>query len=141
MLQRWQGASTVPSQERGKPTTPASMAQPIDVRSIELKHALLTGGGAPFKLSGTLANASSTMEIRSVALDITRRDCHAEALDPSGCTVLWHNRHWVHLLVPVMQEREFAVSIWARGDAPRAIGTAQDDFAIVAANGVPVQGD
>jgi hypothetical protein len=138
MMQRLQDPQSVALQERGRPTTPAVPSQPLPVEALELK-ARLSGGGAPFKLAGTIINRSTNMILQSLALEITRRDCYAGALDPSGCIVLWRNRHWLQVTVPPQQQREFGVSIWARGDAPQATGTTQDEFTIVAANGAPAQ--
>jgi hypothetical protein len=66
---------------------------------------------------------------------VIRRDCYEGALDPSGCVVLWQDRHWVSLSVPPEQTRDFATSVWMRGAAPRARGTLKDSFEVVAASG------
>lgn len=137
VIQRVDETDTQPAPQRGRPTTPAAIVHAVPIDQIELKDMRLTGGGAPFRLSGRVANKSSDMQIKSVMLDISRSDCHAEVLDPSGCDVLWRGRHWVAVTVPPQQEREFAISIWARGEAPRGVGTLRDEFSIVAANGEP----
>jgi len=54
---------------------------------------------------------------------------------------LWQGRHWIELTVPPQETREFAVSIWARGDAPRALGTVRDEFEVVTASGQKVEGE
>jgi hypothetical protein len=122
-------------QERGRPTTPAALVQSIPLEQIELNDARLSGGGAPFEFTGRVANRSSTLQLKSLMFDIRRSDCHSGALDPSGCVLSWRGRHSIELSVPPNQERQFAVSIWARGDAPRAVGTVHDEFDVVAANG------
>jgi hypothetical protein len=66
---------------------------------------------------------------------VTRRDCYEGALDPSGCVVLWQDRHWLSLSVPPEQTRDFSTSVWMRGAAPRSRGTLKDSFEIVAASG------
>jgi hypothetical protein len=135
VIQRVRDTDPGQLQERGRPTTPAALVRSIPLEQVELNDAKLTGGGAPFKFTGRVANHSSTLQLKSLMLDISRRDCHASALEPSGCAPGWRGRHWVELSVPPNQERQFAVSIWARGDAPRSLGTVHDEFEIVAANG------
>ncbi len=139
MLERLRGVDPDQQVERGRPTTPATMLQAIPEEEIELHDLTLSGGGAPFRLTGSVSNQSSSVRLTSLMLDITRRDCHEGALDPSGCTVLWQTRQWVELSVPPQERRDFAVSIWARGEAPRAVGTTQDEFKIIAASGQPVK--
>jgi hypothetical protein len=121
-------------QQRGRPTSPARVMQPIALEQIGVASLQLTGGGAPFELSGRIENKSDAL-LRSVTVLVTRRDCYEGALDPSGCVVLWQDRHWVPMSVPPEQTREFAASVWMRGSAPRARGTLKDSFEIVAASG------
>lgn len=135
VLQRLRTEAPAQQVERGRPTTPATQLQAIPLEHIELHNLELSGGGAPFRLTGSVSNKSETLLLKSLMLDITRRDCFEGALDPSGCNVLWEVRHWIELSVPPQERRDFAVSIWARGDAPRAVGTTRDEFKIVAANG------
>jgi hypothetical protein len=135
VAQRLRGTDPAQLPERGRPTTPATVLQSLPIEQVKISGLQLTGGGAPFRLSGRVMNESETLRLKSFMLDISRRDCHAGALDPSGCALLWRGRHWIELSVPPQEEREFAVSIWARGDAPRQLGTARDEFEIVAASG------
>lgn len=137
VIQRVDETDTQQAPQRGRPTTPAAVVHTVPIDQIELTDLRLTGGGAPFRLTGRVANKSGDMQIKSIMLDIKRSDCHAEVLDPSGCALLWRGRHWVSITVPPQQAREFAVSIWARGEAPRGIGTLRDEFDLVAANGEP----
>jgi hypothetical protein len=138
MVERWRSVEPLSEVERGRPTRPASSVETVPVDEIGLERLQLTGGGAPFRLTGRVANRSATMQLKSLMLDITRRDCHAESLDPSGCTLLWQTRQWIELSVPPREEREFAVAIWARGEAPRPIGMVRDEFKIITANGQTV---
>jgi hypothetical protein len=138
MVQRLRGTDPAEVQERGRPTSPATIAQSLPIDVVELKELQLTGGGAPFKLTGRVGNESNTQRLKSLMLDISRRDCHAGVLDPSGCVVIWRERRWIELSIPPQQEREFAVSIWARGEAPRAVGMTRDEFILVAASGEAV---
>ena len=126
---------TVP--ERGRPTTPATATQTFPLEELQLSDLKLEGGGAPFRLTGRAANQSTELRLKSLMLDISRRDCYEGALDPSGCAVIWHGRHWVKVSVPPQQARDFAISIWARGDAARVVGTKRDEFQIVAASAEP----
>lgn len=134
VVQRLRGSDPAELPERGRPSTPAMRLQAVPIEQLEVSELQLSGGGAPFRLTGRVANTSS-LRLRSFMLDISRRDCHPGSLDPSGCAVLWRGRQSVELSVPPNESREFAVSIWARGDAPRPVGTVRDDFTIVAANG------
>ena len=126
---------TVP--ERGRPTTPAAATQSFPLEELQLSDLKLEGGGAPFRLTGRAANQSTELRLKSLMLDISRRDCYEGALDPSGCAVIWRGRHWVKVSVPPQQARDFATSIWARGDAARVVGTKRDEFQIVAASAEP----
>jgi hypothetical protein len=121
-------------QQRGRPTSPATVMQPVALDQVSVESLQLTGGGAPYELIGRIENKSETL-LKSVTVQVTRRDCYEGALDPTGCVVLWQDRHWVLLSVPSGQSRDFATSVWMRGAAPRARGTLKDSFEIVAASG------
>jgi hypothetical protein len=127
--------------ERGRPTSPAAMVQAVPIDVIELEDLQLTGGGAPFRLTGQILNDSKTQRVKSVMLEISRRDCYTGALDPSGCVVIWRDRRRIEVSVPPQQERDFAISIWARGEAPRVVGTVRDEFTLVAASGDAVRSE
>lgn len=120
--------------QRGKPTSPATVLQPVALDAVVVDDLQLTGGGAPFELTGRIENESDVL-LRSVTVLVTRRDCFEGALDPSGCVVLWQDKHWMPVSVPPQQTREFASSVWMRGAAPRARGTLKDSFEVVAAAG------
>lgn len=121
-------------QPRSRGTSPATALQTISPELVVVDSLQLTGGGAPFELSGRVAN-NSQAQLTSVTVLVTRRDCYEGALDPSGCIVQWQDRHWVPVSVPPKQTRDFSTSVWMRGAAPRARGTLQDSFEIVAASG------
>lgn len=121
-------------QQRGRPTSPATAIQAIALDQVVVDNLQLAGGGAPFELSGRIENRSDTL-LRSFTVLVTRRDCYEGALDPSGCVVLWQDRHWVQLSVPPEQARDFSSSVWMRGAAPRPRGTLKDSFEVVAASG------
>jgi hypothetical protein len=121
-------------QERGRPTSPATVLLPVALDLIVADNLQLAGGGAPYELRGRIENKSDVL-LRSVTMLVTRRDCFEGALDPSGCVVLWQDRHWLSLSVPPQQSRDFSASVWMRGAAQRSRGTLQDSFEIVAAAG------
>lgn len=121
-------------QQRGKPTSPGTTLQTISPDRIVVDSLQLTGGGAPFELSGRIDNKSETL-LRSVTVLVTRRDCYEGALDPSGCVVLWQDKQWVSVSVPPEQTRDFSTSVWMRGAAPRARGKVKDSFEVVAVSG------
>ena len=136
MIQRLRAPDTQSPRalERGQPTSPATpLAVPTDL--IEMKEVRLLGSGAPFELRGRIANRSADMQLKSVTILVTRRDCYEGALDPSGCAVLWQDRHWMPLTAPPLEEREFSSSIWMRGSAPRPRGELRDSFELVSATG------
>ena len=108
--------------------------QPIALDEIVVDSLHLTGGGAPFELSGRIENQSDAL-LRSVTVLVTRRDCYEGALDPSGCVVLWQDKQWVPVSVPSEQTRDFSTLVWMHGAAPRSRGTLKDSFEIVAASG------
>lgn len=121
-------------QPRSRGTSPATAQQTIAPELVVVDSLHLTGGGAPFEFSGRVENKSEAL-LRSVTVLVTRRDCFAGALDPSGCIVLWQDRQWVPVSVPPGQTRDFSTSVWMRGAAPRARGTLKDSFEVVAASG------
>lgn len=138
MITRWLGSEPDAAQERqqrGRPTSPAQVVRTVPLSDLSVDPVALTGGGAPFELRGRIENRSENLRLRSITVQISRRDCYEGALDPTGCVLLWQDRHWVAVSVPPRQTREFATSIWMRGAAPRPRGTAQDTFEIVAATG------
>jgi hypothetical protein len=137
MVHRWLGNEPREGQEvqqRGRPTSPAEVLESVPLTDVSAASMVMTGKGAPFELRGRLENRSA-MQLRSITLLITRRDCYEGALDPSGCALLWQDRHWISLSVPPHEARDFASSIWMRGAAPRPRGKTQDTFEIVAATG------
>lgn len=121
-------------QQRGRPSSPAAALQTIEPERVVVDDLQLSGGGAPFELRGRIENKSAAL-LRSVTVLVTRRDCFAGALDPTGCTVLWQDRHWVPVSIPPGQTRNFSISVWMRGAAPRARGTLKDSFEVVAVSG------
>lgn len=135
MVQRLRGIDTGET-ERGKPVSPALDLQPIPIEQIQTESLQLTGGGAPFELRGKVSNQSD-LPLKSITVQIVRRDCYEGALDPSGCVVLWQDRHWIDVAVPPHEAREFEEAIWARGTAQRPRGTVKDEFKLVSAVGQP----
>jgi hypothetical protein len=121
-------------QQRGKPTSPAAEVQVITPDQVHVEDLKLTGGGAPFELRGRIANGSDAL-LKSITLLVTRRDCYEGSLDPSGCGVLWEDKHWIPVVVPPGEQREFSSAIWMRGAAPGGRGTVKDSFVVVAASG------
>jgi hypothetical protein len=120
---------------RGRPSAPAAAIAAIPLDAIELEDLRLTGSGGPFELRGVVKNAAASHRVRSVTLRIVRRDCFEGALDPSGCAVIWQDRHWLAVNVPAESERKFATSFYAHTTVPRPRGTIKDEFALIAATG------
>lgn len=121
-------------QQRGRPTSPAAAVQVIAPDRVQVDGMKMTGGGAPFELRGRIENRSDVL-LKSVTLLVTRSDCFEGSLDPTGCTVLWQDRHWISIAIPAGEAREFSSSVWMRGAAPGARGTLKDSFTVVAASG------
>jgi len=121
-------------QQRGRPSSPAATLQTVALESVAIEGMQLIGSGAPFELRGRIENNSAAL-LKSITILVTRRDCFAGALDPSGCAVLWQDRHWVSLAIPPQEAREFSSSIWMRGAAPGGRGKITDSFEVVAASG------
>jgi hypothetical protein len=135
VIQRLRGDEDEPKvQQRGRPTSPAAMQQTVSPDQLVVDNLSLSGGGAPFRLSGRIENKSEVL-LKSVTVLVTRRDCYEGALDPSGCMVLWQDRHWLSLSIPPAQTQDFSISVWMRGAAPRARGAIKDSFEVVAASG------
>ena len=123
------------SQQRGKPASPAAALRSVPLALVAAQDLRLSGGGAPFELRGRIANNSRDVTLRSVTIRLTRRDCYQGAVDPSGCMQLWQDDHWIAVAVPAGQARDFVEAIWMHGNAPRARGTVQDTFELIAASG------
>lgn len=125
-------------QQRGRPTSPVAAVQVIAPDRVQVENLKITGGGAPFELSGRIENRSDA-RLKSITLLVTRQDCYEGALDPSGCAVLWQDKHWISIAIPPGEARDFSSQVWMRGAAPRARGTVKDSFTVVAASGEPAQ--
>lgn len=120
--------------QRGRPTSPAAVLQFIAPEQVRVEDVKMTGGGAPFELRGRIENRSDA-QLKSVTLLVTRRDCFEGALDPTGCAVLWQDKHWISIVIPPGESREFSSQAWMRGAAPGGRGTLKDSFEVVAASG------
>lgn len=143
VVQRMRGPdpAVVERPRRSQPTSPAAPIASVPLDAVSLENLQLAGSGAPFELRGTVVNRTSDLELKSVTILITRRDCYERALDPSGCEVLWQDRHWTPVGVPPEQSRDFSTTIWMHGSAPRPRGEIRDRFELVAATGAPVKAD
>jgi hypothetical protein len=138
MLQRLRSddpAQAPAAQQRGKPSSPARAQRAIPLTMVAADNLRLSGSGAPFELRGRIVNNTVDTTLRSVTIRLIRRDCYEGALDPSGCTRLWQDDRWIPLTVPAQQSRDFVDVIWMHGNAPRARGTLQDTFELIAAVG------
>jgi hypothetical protein len=129
------GPQTPVAQERGRPSSPAAARRSIPLAMVSAENLRLSGSGAPFELRGRVVNGSTDMMLKSVTIRVTRRDCYEGAVDPSGCAPLWQDDHWIAIAVPAQQSRDFVEPIWMHGNAPRARGTVQDTFEVIAAAG------
>ena len=123
-------------QERVAPPRSAVERVPLDLISTE--QLSIRGGGAPFTFSGTVTNRSEEYEVTSITLRATRLDCHPDALDPSGCDLLWQREKWIDLSLPPGAERRFSVADWARDTPPRPRGEPRDRIELVRATGRPL---
>jgi hypothetical protein len=121
--------------ERGKSVSPATEVVTVDSQAVGISDLVLSGGGAPFELRGRITNNSTGTRLSSVTLSLQRLDCHAAALDPRGCDILFQDQHWIPLSVPAGESREFLATIWVHSTPPRARGTIKDEFSVVAASG------
>ncbi|WP_153067422.1 hypothetical protein [Steroidobacter cummioxidans] len=121
-------------QQRGRPTSPAAALQVIAPDQVHVADMKMSGGGAPFELRGRIENTSD-VQLKSVTLLVTRLDCFEGALDPTGCIVLWQDRHWIPIAIPPGATRDFSSSVWMRGTAPGVRGTLKDSFEVVGASG------
>ena len=138
MVQRLRGedaAQMAAAQQRGVSASPAAAQSSVPLAMIAVENLRLSGGGAPFELRGRIVNNTSDTPLKTVTIRVTRRDCYEGAVDPSGCVKLWQDDHWIAIAVPAGQAREFVDSIWMHGNAPRARGTVQDTFELIAATG------
>lgn len=136
MVQRLRGADPARTvEQRGRPSSPAATLRSIPLSMVVAENLRLSGSGAPFELKGRIVNNAHDMVLKSVTIRLMRRDCHAGAIDPSGCAKVWQDDRWIAIAVPPRQSRNFVDVIWMHGDAPRARGTLQDTFELIAAAG------
>lgn len=126
-----------PDGQRGKSASPAAAISTVPLEAIRMTELTLKGAGAPFELRGTIANTSPDMRLRSVTVQIARKDCFEGAIDPSGCVTIWEDRHWVQVDLPPQSESKFADSFYARANELRVRGTVKDEFKLIAASGHP----
>jgi hypothetical protein len=136
LLQRLLGPPTE-TPERGQSVSPGTEVAAIALESVDATDLVLTGGGAPFELRGRIINKSRDASLSSVTLSLVRRDCHAGALQPDGCDVIFQDQHWMPLTVPAGETREFVSTIWAHSSVSRARGTIKDEISLAAATGAP----
>lgn len=134
MVQRMR-APDEQAEPRHAPRSPATQLRVAPLDMVAMESVQLSGGGAPFELRGRIVNRSKELQLKSVTIRVTRRDCHEGALDPSGCALIWEDRHWMPLTIPPQEQREFSSSIWMRGSAPRPRGEIRDSFELVGAMG------
>jgi hypothetical protein len=127
--------ATTAAQQRGRPASPALAPSSIPLSMVAVEDLRLSGSGAPFELRGRIVNSASDSTLKTVTIRVIRRDCYQGAVDPSGCVKLWQDDHWIAIAVPARQARDFVDSIWMHGNAPRARGTVQDVFEVIAATG------
>jgi hypothetical protein len=142
MIQRMTGSrdtATEPVEPRGRPASPAAAVVNVPVDAIATDELRLTGGGAPFEFSGRIVNNLTDVNLKTITFELTRRDCYENALDPSGCVVLWRDRRWIERSVPGGEAREFSANIWVHGSAPRARGITRDEFKVISATGEPAR--
>jgi hypothetical protein len=125
-------------QQRGQPR-PAVARIAVPLTSIELTGMKLSGGGAPFDLRGQVTNGTRDTLLKSFTLQVKRKDCYEDALDPSGCETIWQDRHRITISVAPQQTRAFASAIWAHSAVPRQRGTLKDEFVLTAAAGDPFE--
>ena len=128
------GSEDTQVQQRGRSVSPAATLRNIPPQQLVVDNLQLIGSGAPFELRGRIENRSDAL-LKSVTILVTRRDCFEGALDPTGCAVLWQDRHWVSVSIPPEQSRDFSSSVWMRGAAPGRRGKSKDSFEVVAAAG------
>jgi hypothetical protein len=138
MVQRLRGEDATQTgavPQRGTSASPAAAPRSVPVAMVSMEGLRLTGGGAPFELRGRILNSTNDTTLKSVTIRVTRSDCYEGAVDPSGCVKLWQDDHWTAVAVPARESRDFVDAIWMHGNAPRARGTVQDAFELIAATG------
>lgn len=117
------------------PSTPGVPVVSVPIDAVQALALDLSGSGAPFDFSGRIVNNSTDLTLVSITFDLERLDCYEQALDPSGCEVLWRGEKTVYLTVPPGEERRFAIAVWARDSVPKARGSRRDVFEIASASG------
>jgi hypothetical protein len=117
---------------------PVNDSPPLSAVSAERLQ--LTGGGAPWTLAGRLTNTSQRFRVTSVTLKIERRDCYADAPDPSGCVLQWQGSETVFVDIPPGEWREFSSAIWLHGGLSRTRGETRDAFQVTNVDGKRVAG-
>lgn len=122
---------------RGQSVSPAAEVASLALDSVTATDLVLSGAGAPFELRGRITNKSRDTRLDSVTFKLERRDCHAGALQPDGCDVIFQDQHWLPLTVPAGESREFQSTIWAHRTVPRPRGTLRDEVSLAAASGSP----
>ena len=120
-------------QEQVAPPLSAVGLVPVELLAVD--QLAVRGGGAPFTFVGTVSNQSTDYEVTSITLRARRLDCHDDALDSSGCDILWEREKWIEMSLPPQQTQRFSVTDWARDTPPRPRGTTRDELDIVRAVG------
>jgi hypothetical protein len=118
-----------------RPAAPSSGVAGVPLAAVEAQDLAISGSGAPYTISGQVANRSTDYALNSITLRIRRLDCHGDALAQSGCDVLWERDKWIDLAVAPGESRRFSVSDWAMDATTRPRGVVRDDIAVVKASG------
>lgn len=116
-------------------TPPRSAVERVPLSQLGADGLAVSGGGAPFTFSGTVTNQSDDFEVTSITVRATRLDCHADALDSSGCDLLWQRDKWIEISLAPGETRRFSVADWARDTPPRPRGETRDQVILIRATG------
>ncbi len=91
---------------------------------------LLDGNGAPWRLSGTIANPRDT-PISSITLNVERLDCPLADSAEDDCNVVWRGQHTLRISIAAAKSTRVDDSFYSHETVPRLKGVARDHITVM----------
>ncbi len=97
---------------------------------LPLANLQLEGNGAPWRLSGSVANPGEA-PIRSVTLRVERLDCPSADAAESDCILVWRGQHTLRTRVDAKHSTKIDDNFYSHDAVPRLKGVARDYITVI----------
>ncbi|MGD9841737.1 MAG: hypothetical protein AB7F79_01535 [Steroidobacteraceae bacterium] len=111
-------------------TSSVSSIVTLPASAVQLSHMILSGNGAPWRLSGEVTN-TATIDIGAVKILITRRTCDTAETELTKCKVLWQGEHTQRIKLAAGASQSFEADDWSHTPVPRQVGVLRDQFEVI----------